>query len=101
MGRRQLADASGPGAQLLMSLEILHFLLVLFGGRPGLEGAHVAAFARLGVFLAGIDAKFAGSQSADDGCVLPKPSLAEAAPRPAHNFLSRRQISVDCYVFTH
>jgi hypothetical protein len=40
-----------PGVRLAAALEELNGPLVLLGGRPGLEGSQVAAFAGLGILL--------------------------------------------------
>ena len=39
-----------------MPFEVLDFSLMLLGGRPRLEGPQVAALARFGILLAGIQA---------------------------------------------
>ena len=60
------APGAGPGASLsAAALEELDRALVLFGGGPGLERPEVAALAGLRVFLAGVEAVFAGLEFAD------------------------------------
>jgi hypothetical protein len=53
-----------------MAFEILDFAFVLLGGGKGFESAEVAAFAGLGVFLAGVETVFAGGEFADHCAVL-------------------------------
>jgi hypothetical protein len=48
-------------------LEILDGSFVLLGGNAGRESAEVAAFAGLGILLAGIEAVAAGGELADHG----------------------------------
>jgi len=56
-----------------MAFEVFDFAFVLFGGGAGFEGAEVAAFAGVGVFLAGVEAELAGGEFADhEGDLLSK-----------------------------
>src|SRR5580704_2227591 len=50
-----------------MPFEILHGAFVLLGGGAAVEGAEIAAFAGLGIYLARIEPVFAGRQFADHG----------------------------------
>jgi len=50
-----------------MPFEILHGAFVLLGGGAGAEGAEIAAFAGLRIYLARIEPVFSGRQFADHG----------------------------------
>src|ERR1019366_4647103 len=72
-GRRpsRLASPAPQGDGVTsMPLEILHRAFVPLGRRARIEGAEIAAPAGLRVFLARIEAVFAGGKLADHGGIL-------------------------------
>src|SRR4051812_4261860 len=78
MGKGYLADSlPGPLPRerentVSVALEVLDVAFVLLGGLERLEGAQVAALARLRVELAGVEAVFAGLQFADHDSLVPR-----------------------------
>ena len=57
--------------RLLVTFEILDVALMFLRRGKAVERSEIAALAGLGVFLAGIETVFAGSQFADHGPDLP------------------------------
>jgi hypothetical protein len=72
-----------------VAFEELYGALVLFRRFPRGEGSEIAAFAGLGIFLPGVEPKFAGWQLADHTFIIALPFRLRLKPRTNRSLRSR------------